>query len=313
MPPSLRQLIKAGSVRLENNLTPVILTDMDPNIINFQKAAGAWFASNWWIVLIIVLGAWLVNRFGEAFLSMIIRRAVRKREDDVTSSDVKKRQNTLIMLFTTLLRVIVWLVAFFSIFKLIFPALDLTPILAGASVLGVALGFGSQTLIKDFIGGLFIVLENQYRVGDVVELDGAIGTVEQISLHSTVLRDNDGNVHYIPNGTISHAINKTMGFSKINLVVEVDPSTDIDKLAMLINDVGAKMAKEEKWKPRIIDPARFLGIDEFSTSTIAVRVTGKTQPSAQWSVTGELRRRLLAAFKKDGIVAEKVDGKAKKK
>lgn len=286
---------------------------MDLNILNFQRAAQTWFLNNWWMVLLIIVGSWLINRFGEAFIAGILRHTIRKREDDANEEDVKKRQNTLIMLLSTLLRVIIWLVAFFSIFKIVFPALDLTPILAGASVLGVALGFGSQTLIKDFIGGLFIILENQYRVGDVVELDGAIGTVEQISLHSTVLRDNDGSVHYIPNGTISHSINKTMGFSKINLIVEVAPTTDIDKLSATINSVGTKMAEEEKWKALIIDPARFLGIDEFTTSTIAVRVTGKTQPSAQWSVTGELRRRLLAAFKKEGIVAEKVDGQKKKK
>jgi small-conductance mechanosensitive channel len=211
-------------------------------------------------------------------------------------------------MFSAILRVLVWLVAGFSIIRLIFPKLDLTPILASASVLGVAIGFGAQTVIKDFLSGLFIILENQYRVGDVVEIDGAIGTVEQISLRSTIVRDNDGSVHYIPNGSIAHAINKTMGFAKINLAIEVASSTDVDALAKAINEVGDKLAKEEKWKARIMDPPHFLGIDAFNTSTLEVKIVGKTQPSSQWSVTGELRKRLVAAFKKEGIIATKIPG-----
>lgn len=287
--------------------------------MNFFVAMQEWFLTNWWVVGLIILGAWLVRRFGEMIVASIVKRTMRHRtHGDLTEEDIKKRQDTLIAMFSAILRVLVWLIAGFSITRRIFPDLDLTPILASASVLGVAIGFGAQTVIKDFLSGLFIILENQYRVGDVVEIDGAIGTVEQISLRSTIVRDNDGSVHYIPNGSIAHAINKTMGFAKINLAIEVASSTDVDALAKVINDVGDKLAKEEKWKARIMDPPHFLGIDAFNTSTLEVKIVGKTQPSSQWSVTGELRKRLITAFKKEGIIATKIPGeetssKSKKK
>jgi len=267
-----------------------------------------WFGDNWWFVGGVVVTAWLVRRFGEMVVASIVRRTMRHRaHGDITEEDIKKRQDTLIAMFAAILRVLVWLVAGFSIINHA-TDLDLTPLLASASVLGVAIGFGAQTLIKDFLSGLFIILENQYRVGDVVEIDDASGTVEQISLRSTIIRDNDGSVHYIPNGSIAHAINKTMGFAKINMAIEVSSSTDVDSLAKAINAVGDKMAKDEKWKTRIMDPPHFLGIDAFSTSTLEVKIVGKTQPSSQWSVTGELRKRLVVAFKKEGIIAAKIPG-----
>ncbi len=285
---------------------------MNTNFSTFWTQFQDWFLSSWWEIALIILGAWLLNRFDNILISAIVRRTVRRRnQGDNGPQDIKKRQDTLIGLYSNCLRVLVWLVATFSIIKLI-PAIDLTPLLAYASVIGVALGFGAQTIVKDFLSGLFIILENQYRVGDVVEIDKSTGVVEQVTLRSTIIRDNDGSVHFIPNSTITHAVNKTKGFAKINLSVEVDSSTDVDKLAKVINDVGAKMMTEEKWKQRIIEAPSFLGIDAFDASIIEAKVTGKVQPSAQWSVTGELRRRLITAFKKQKIITEKIDGEGKK-
>ncbi|HVI69199.1 MAG TPA: mechanosensitive ion channel family protein [Magnetospirillaceae bacterium] len=279
----------------------------------FIEIIHLWFAANWWMVILIFAGAWIARYVAGFFVAGVVRRTVRrKHHGDLTEEDIKKRQDTLIAMFTAMLRVLIWAVAGFSIIELIFPRLDLTPVLAGASVLGVAIGFGAQTLIKDFLSGLFIILENQYRVGDVVEIDDASGTVEQITLRSTIVRDNNGSVHYIPNGNITHAINKTMGFAKINLTIEVTASTDVDALAAIINEVGSKMADEQKWKERIIDKPHFLGIDSFTTSTLDVKIVGKTYPTAQWSVTGDLRRRLLSAFKKEGIIAAKIPTDKKK-
>lgn len=273
-----------------------------------------WFTAYWWQVLLILLGAWAARRLGDLVFDMLIRRTVKYRADGrLAPEDIKKRQETLVALVHAMWHVLVWLVAVFSILRMIFPTLDLTPVIAATGVLGVALGFGAQTLIKDFLSGVFLILENQYRVGDVVEIDKATGTVEHITLRSTVLRDNDGSVHYIPNGSISHAINKTMGFAKVNVSIEVPASTDVDELSDVIDTIGAKMAEEEKWKKRIMDPPHFLGIESFSTSTFEVVIVGKTQPTAQWSVTGELRRRLLTALKKQGIVAAKASNDDKKK
>ncbi|MGH7196829.1 MAG: mechanosensitive ion channel family protein [Candidatus Saccharimonadales bacterium] len=265
-----------------------------------MNSTQAWLNENWFPILLIIIAALLVRRFGDIVVASLIRRAVRHRvHGDYTDEDVKKRQNTLISMSSTVLRIMVWLVAGFTILRRF--GIDLTPLLAGASVLGVAIGFGAQSLIKDFFSGLFIILENQYRVGDVVELDGANGTVEQITVRSTIVRDNDGSVHYIPNGTIMHAINKTMGYAKVNLAIAVTAKTDIDKLAKVINEIGQKMADEEKWKKKIIDPPHFLSIGTFTDTALEVKIIGKVQPAAQWSVPGELRKRLLAAVKKHDI------------
>lgn len=267
-----------------------------------------WFVNTWWKIALIILIAWLVNRFDNIIIGKIIRKTVRRRgQSDIGVRDLKKRQNTLISLYRNCLRVLVWLIAIFSIINLI-PLIDLTPLLAYASVIGVALGFGAQTIVKDFLSGLFIILENQYRVGDVVELDKSTGTVEQVTLRSTMIRDNDGNVHYIPNSTITHSVNKTKGYSIINISVEVDSSTDIDKLVKVINDVGKKMQSEEKWKDKIIEPPKFLGIDSFDSSIIEAKITGRVQPSEQWTITDALRQQLIIAFKKSKIITKKIDG-----
>lgn len=271
-----------------------------------------WFSQNSWAsILLIIVIAYFTRHFGGRVVEKIIRRTVRYRaHGDISEEDVKKRQDTLISMFTAVLQVIVWLVAIFTILDHYFN-INLAPLLAGASVLGVAVGFGAQSLIKDFLSGLFIILENQYRVGDIVNLDGSDGRVEQITIRSTVVRDNDGSVHYIPNGTITHTINRTMGFARINLAIQVAPDLDVDKLAVLINEIGAKMSDEEKWRGKIIEAPHFQSISNFTPTTLEVKVVGKTQPSAQWNVTGELRRRILGALHKKGDDLKSEDAKEK--
>lgn len=250
--------------------------------------------------VVVILVALLIGKFAPIPLAGFIRRTVKYRaHGDSSAEDIKKRQDTLISLLSTLLRALVWFVAGFTILS--YFGINLAPLLAGASVLGVALAFGAQSLIKDFLSGTFIILENQYRVGDTVELDGAVGSVEHISIRTTIVRDNDGSVHYIPNGNVMHSVNKTMGFSKVNLAISVGPQTDIDKLADIINEVGHTMSHEEKWGKKILDPPHFLSIGTFSNTALEVKIVAKTTPAAQWSVTGELRKRLLAELKTHGI------------
>ncbi len=256
----------------------------------------AWIQINWIPITITIVAGYLALKFGVVILQNIIRRSVRYRaHGDVSDEDVKKRQDTLLSMFTAVFRVMVWLTVIFTILGRF--GFDLAPLLAATGVLGLAVGFGAQSLIKDFISGLFIILENQYRVGDVVELDGAGGTVEQINIRTTIVRDNDGSVHYIPNGIVTHAINKTMGFAKINLAIAVKPQTDVDKMADIINQIGNDLAVDEKWAKKIIDAPHFLSIGSFSDTALEVKIIGKVQPSAQWGVTGELRKRLLSALK----------------
>lgn len=270
-------------------------------------------------ILAIIGFSWLGRHFGGAIIDRLVRRAIRATQyNGISEDDATKRQDTLIGLFVTVWKTIIIIVASCLIFEQIFPSVDLTPLLASAGIIGIALGFGAQSLIKDFISGLFIIVENQYRVGDVVDLEGAAGTVERITVRSTILRDVDGNVHFLPNGNVMHVINKTMGYSRVNFSISVKPETNIDKLAEVINAAGEKMMTEDKWKEKIIEAPHFLSIGTFSDVALEVKITGKTQPSAQWGVTGELRKRLLKTFTKHEIElahqpAGLVDTGAKKK
>ena len=250
----------------------------------------------------ILLFSWLGRHFGGAVISQVVKRIIRSTQfNELSTDDVTKRQNTLIGLFVAIWKTILIVVASCLIFQQLFPKVDLTPIFASAGIVGIALGFGAQSLIKDFLSGLFIIIENQYRVGDIVDLEGAAGTIERITVRSTILRDTDGNVHFMPNGNVAHVINKTMGYSRVNFTVSVQPETNVDKLSDLINEVGVKLAADEKWRDKIIEPPHFLSIGTFSDVALEVKITGKTAPSAQFGVTGELRKRLLKAFTKHDI------------
>lgn len=251
--------------------------------------------------LIIVLVLWLAGRLGKMLIGRFIRRFVHPTHFKLLAPiDVKKRQDTLISMFGALWSVSVWVVAIIMIIQEI--GIQTAPLLASAGILSIALGFGAQSIVKDFFSGIFIILENQYRVGDIVDLDGSAGTVEHITIRSTVLRDTDGNVHYVPNGSITRVINKTMGYSLINLTIAVAADTDVDDLARAINRVGRKMTEDKDWGDKILEAPRFLSIGSFSDLAMEVKIVGKTQPSEQWAVTGELRRRLLQAFHRQGIV-----------
>jgi len=270
------------------------------------SSIASWFQSNTIPIILIFVASYFIAQFGAQLLAVFIHRTVGRIKTDISEDDVRKRQDTLISMFSTLLKVLVWLTAGFTILQRM--GINLTPLLAGASVLGVALGFGAQSIVKDLLTGLFIIIENQYRVGDVVDIEGAAGSVEQITIRSTIIRDGDGNVHYLPNGTVSHVINKTMGFSKVNFAIAVTADTNVDELSELINEIGEKLASEKAWKDKVMEAPHFLNIGTFTDTALEARIIGKTQPSQQWAVTGELRKRLLAAFTKHGIKPAQMPG-----
>ncbi len=253
------------------------------------------------VAAIIIISIVLYHVAG-AIVAQLIRQTVRPGPlNSLTESDAHKRQETLISLFSALMKFLVSVTAVLLLIRQLFPHVDLTPIFASAGIVGIALGFGAQSIVRDFFSGFFIIMENQYRVGDTVDIEGAAGTVERITIRSTVLRDFDGNVHFIPNGSIVKVVNKTMGFSKANLTITVKPDSDVDKVKRIINRVGKKMAKEELWIGKIIDPPKFWNIGNFSDVSLDVTIVTTTQPSEQWSVAGELRMRLLEEFAQNGI------------
>lgn len=218
-----------------------------------------------------------------------------------TARDERLREQTLISTINAAVNVILWVVTGLLILSEI--GIDIAPLLAGAGIAGVALGFGAQSMVKDFLAGMFILLENQYRVGDVIKINtGEVsGRVEKVTLRTTVLRDMDGMQHHIPNGVISIATNMTMDFSNINLDIGVSYDTDIATLEKVINKVGEQLAEDDEWGKDILEQPKFLRIQDFSASAITIKIVGKTEPMKQWSVTGEYRKRLKTAFDKAGI------------
>lgn len=250
----------------------------------------------------IVIGAVIVYYFGRMFITWAIRYAIHStaKHRSWHRKDIEKRENTLTQLIRSFWRItIIAYIAAMVASKLFY--FDLSPLFASAGIIGVALGFGAQSLVKDFLAGIFIIAENQYRVGDIVDVMGASGTVERVGTRSTVLRDADGNVHYLPNGTIQHVINKTMGYSMSRFTLQLDPSTDISRAADIINETGQQLSKEKSWDKKIIEPPKFVSVGDITGRSVELIVAGKVQPSDQWAVTSEMRRRLLKEFEKQEI------------
>lgn len=257
-----------------------------------------WVVAHGIKIIGIIVGAFIVAKIGKAFVDRIIRKVIIS-DHFLTKEAERKREDTLISIFANVLKVIVWLVALMMILAEL--GVNIGPVMAGAGIIGLALGFGAQNLIKNFISGFFIILENQYRVDDIVCLDDTCGAVEDITLRITVLRDIDGVVHHIANGDIKKASNQTKFFSRVHLNIGIGYDSDIDKVKKIVDKVGEELAKDPEWKDLITDPPKFVRINEFGDSAIEIKIIGETKPSHQWDVAGELRKRLKIAFDKAKI------------
>jgi small conductance mechanosensitive channel len=180
--------------------------------------------------------------------------------------------------------------------------IDIGPAVAGLGVVGIAVGFGTQSLIRDYMYGGLILIENQFSRGDVVSVAGVTGTVEDFSLRRTTLRDLDGVVHTVPNGQILVASNRTRTWARINQNVVVLFGTDVDKAIDVVNAVGQGMAADPKWKRRILEPPRVDRVESIDpTVGITLKILGTVRASDQWEASGEFRRKLLTAFAENGI------------
>ncbi|KAB2960069.1 MAG: mechanosensitive ion channel family protein [Candidatus Methylomirabilis oxygeniifera] len=180
--------------------------------------------------------------------------------------------------------------------------LDITPIIAGAGVVGLAVGFGAQSLIKDVIAGFFIILEGQFAVGDVIKTGEISGVVERLNLRVTILRDvSSGAVHFIPNSELKVVSNLTKEWSRVALDIGVAYHEDIDRVVEVLQQIGQGLARDERMGPLILEPPEVLGIESFGESQVTIKVLVKTLPQRQWEVARELRRRIKATFEKEGI------------
>lgn len=269
---------------------------MDLSFSNFANSK--WFFESGIKVLGIILGAFIVFKTGDSFIERAIRRAI-KPGKNLTKNDEKKREDTLIRIFVATFNIVLLILAILMILSEI--GLDIGPLLAGAGIVGVAVGFGGQYLIKDLISGFFIIFENQYRVGDVVCIDKTCGSVEDISLRITTLRNLDGTVHFIPNGEIRVASNLAKDRANVNLNIDVAYDTNLDKVIKVINRVGRALSNDPVWRDKILIAPEFLRVNSLGDSAIELKIKGEVLPLEQWAVTGELRKRLKEEFDKEKI------------
>ena len=250
------------------------------------------------ILIILVVGAILwftLNRV----LPPIVRRTVGRTKYKESKEGLEKRTNTLLAIFKGMGRVLIIIVVIMMVLEEV--GVPIAPVLAGFGIAGIAIGFGAQYLIRDLIAGIFIIMENQYRVGDVVRVADLTGLVEYITLRKTVLRDLDGIVHHVPNGEIKTASNYTRHFARVNLDVPVAYGTDLDHAINVINRVGKELAQDEKWRKVIKSPPQVLRVNNLGDSGIDIKILGDVKPMEQWAVMGELRLRLKKAFDDEGI------------
>jgi small conductance mechanosensitive channel len=253
-------------------------------------------------VLIIIFVSLVLRKVFVTISNTAIHKSL-KIENFIDEREMRQREDTINGIIRYVISIFVYTIGFLLILSEL--GIDISPLIASAGIAGVALGFGAQTVVKDYLAGFYILAENQYRIGDVVQLiaGGTVtGTVEKITLRQTTLRDLDGQVHYVGNGTIEIATNMTMEHANVNLNIGVDYSTNIEKLEKVINEVGAEIAADPEWSEDIQEAPKFLRVNDFADSFIEIKIVGKTEALKQWAVTGELRKRLKIAFDKNGIV-----------
>jgi len=249
------------------------------------------------IVIILVVGVvlWIVMK---QTIPPMVRRFISRPVRGEGREGRKRRANTLQAVFLGMVKIIIILLVALVILS---EYVSIGPLLAGLGVVGIAVGFGAQYLIRDLIAGVFILMENQYRVGDVAKVADVIGLVEEINLRKTVLRDLDGIVHHVPNGEIRVASNYSRNFARVNLNIPVAYDTDLDFAISVINRVCQEMAEEEPWSKIIKTVPQVLRVDSLGDSGIDIKILGDVEPLQQWNVTGQLRLRLKKAFDAEGI------------
>lgn len=265
----------------------------------FGLDAARWVGTHGLRVLTIAVFAWLIVRNTSRVISPVLRMSLTRDKNGVELEEASKRANALVQVGVYAVTAVVSLTA--GIMVLSEFGFNLAPLIAGVGIVGIALGFGSQHLVRDLISGVFILVEDQYRVGDVASVGGKTGLVEGVNLRRTVLRDLDGIVHSIPNGEITTASNYTKSFSRVNLDVSVAYKEDLDRVIRVLNRVGLGLARDDYYGDIIIEPPQVLRVDSFGESGIEIKVLGVTKPIRQWEVMGELRRRIKREFDREGI------------
>ena len=276
---------------------PLLLTDssLQHFIDLIQVDTGALIRGGIRVAVIWIL-AWLSWR-ALRIIAHRIEQAV-DDGDDSTLTSAEKRGQTIAQLLRSVGSILIIIIAALLSLNLF---IDIGPLLAGAGILGLAISFGAQSLVKDILAGFFQLVENQFAVGDVIEAAGKEGVVERMNLRVVQLRDTHGNVHVIPNGAITVVTNKTKGWSRGVVDIGVAYETEVDKAIAVLRAEAAEFAADEEWAGRFDGAPEVIGVQELADSSVVVRTLLRTQPGKQWEVMREFRRRVKNRFDKEGI------------
>ncbi len=258
-----------------------------------------WLWSSGLRIVVIGVGSILLIRLLRAVADRIPRLMPAGMEPVITERE--KRVHTLASLLRTVGTTLVLIVGVMMVLREI--GLDITPLIAGAGVAGLAIGFGAQSLVRDVIAGFFILLEDQFHVGDVIQAAGVNGQVEQMTLRMTIVRDLQGTVHFIPNGEIKVVSNFTKEWSRVVLEIGVGYEEDVDRVIAVLAEVGQSLIEDERFGKLVLEPPQALGVEALTDSQVTIRMLAKTLPFKQWEVARELRRRIKSRFDHEGLGA----------
>ena len=257
----------------------------------------AWLTTSGIKIIGILIGLVILSQISRWSVGWVERLIPEK--DPVQAAEVKKRAQTLGNTLRDALLVIFSFVALLMILGEL--GIQLGPLLATAGIGALAIGFGAQSLVKDVINGFFIILENQYRIGDAIDVAGVSGLVESLTLRRTVLRDLEGRVHIIPNGEIKIVSNLSKEWARSVLDIGISYREDLDRITDVLSRIGKEMESDERFKEALLEPLQILGVERFGESQLVIRMAVKTAPLKQWEVSRELRRRIKNRFGEEGI------------
>ena len=261
----------------------------------------AWIITTLPSLIVIFVLAFLALKLTNIFLRRLKPLMIKHMDTgtELDSTEIEKRIDTLLNILRSTIKILVWLMIGMLVLRKI--GIDIAPIIAGAGIVGLAIGFGAQELVRDFISGFFMLLENQIREGDVAIINGTGGLVEKVGLRTVVLRDLSGIVHIFQNGKINTLSNMTKNWSGMVFDIGVAYKEDTDKVIAVIQQVAEELQVDPDYKNNILEPLEIFGVDQFGDSAVVIKARYKTKPIEQWAVGREFRRRLKKAFDEQNI------------
>ncbi|MEO8208232.1 MAG: mechanosensitive ion channel family protein [Chloroflexota bacterium] len=270
------------------------------DVIAFLRGDGIFLVQVVAIVVVMILAMRGARIFVHGVVKALMDREVSEgTAQELSAVELTKRMGTLDDLGVNVIRAFIFLIGMITLLGSF--SINIGPAVAGLGIAGVAIGFGAQHLVKDYLNGALILIENQFSKGDIVRIATVAGTVEDFSLRRTTLRDLDGNVHTVPNGEIGVATNLTRIWARVNEDVTVAYGTDIDRASQIVLEVGQSMMEDPVWKRRILEVPHVERVNGLLDSGVALKIMATVRAPERWAVAGELRKRLLVAFAANDI------------